>query len=879
MIISHIGDYLWYNLFMKKIVTGILAHVDAGKTTLSEALLYESGMLKKLGRVDNRDSFLDTFESERLRGITIFSKTARFAYKDTEIVMIDTPGHVDFSAETERALLALDEAILLINAGDGVQAHTKTLWKLLRERKIPTFIFVNKMDLYNADKAEVLCHLKKELSGDIVDFTDTGSDIFYEEAATASEELLNSYMETGKIDDGDLRTAVSNSRIFPVYFGSALKNTGIKEFLEGFVSFSTEGKPLKNFSALCIKITRDKAGNRLTWLKLLGGSLKVKDELAGEKINEIRLYSGEKYESVKELSGTDVCAVTGLKNSAVGKTYGEALSEYKPTLEPVLTYAVIYPKEVDAVTMHRNLKELEAEEPSLGVSYNEATGDIFVNLFGDVQTEILTGQIEKRFGIKVSFGTGRILYKETISDTVEGVGHFEPLRHYAEVHLRLEPLPLGEGLKFDTEVSENDLALNWQRLVLTHLNEKVHKGVLTGSPITDMKITLVAGKAHLKHTEGGDFRQATYRAVRQGLMMAESVLLEPFYDYELTVPNTSVGRAMNDIDRMWGSAVVTKQTDKESVIEGRAPVATLNGYATEVSSYTKGLGRLSLSLSGYGLCHNPEEVISARMYSPEGDVRNPADSVFTSGGSSNIIPWNEVYKYMHLPLSFLEKENGLKSQEIKKNPERLNITVTTEEVDDIIKKASFSNQNGREESYKGISRELLEKRRVGGRKEEKPVIYKGTKETTSFLLIDGYNVVHAWKELAGIAERDINAAAGRLIDIVSNYAAMTGYQTILVFDAYRVPGHSREVINYHNICVVYTEECETADRYIERYAHANAKKKDVSVITSDGVEQVIIRGEGCRLMSSRDFEADYLRRTELLKESSLGEGIRISSDE
>ncbi len=870
---------MWYNLFMKKIVTGILAHVDAGKTTLSEALLYESGMLKKLGRVDNRDSFLDTYESERTRGITIFLKTARFAYKDTEIVMIDTPGHVDFSAETERALLALDEAILLINAGDGVTAHTKTLWKLLRERKIPTFFFVNKMDLYNVDKAEVLNNLKKELSADIVDFTDTGSETFKEETATASEELLNSYMETGRIEDEDIKKVVSNCRIFPVYFGSALKNTGVKELLDGLVSFSAQSMPCEKISARCIKITRDKAGNRLTWLKLLGGSLKVKDELSGEKINEIRLYSGEKYESVKELSGTDVCAVTGLKNSSVGKAYGEAASIYKPTLEPVLTYAVIYPKEVDAVTMHRYLKELEAEEPSLNVSYNETTGDIFVNLFGDVQTEILTGQIERRFGIKVSFGTGRILYKETISDTVEGVGHFEPLRHYAEVHLRLEPLPLGEGLKFDTEVSENELSLNWQRLVLTHLNEKVHRGVLTGSPITDMKITLVSGKAHIKHTEGGDFRQATYRAVRQGLMLAESVLLEPFYDYELIVPNPSVGRAMNDIDRMWGSAVVTKQTDKETVIEGRAPVSTLNGYASELSSYTKGLGRLSLSLSGYGLCHNPEEVITARMYSPESDVKNPCDSVFTSGGSSNIIPWNEVYKYMHLPLSFLQKETEDEKSEVKKNPERLDITVTTEEADDIIRKASFSNQNGRKESYKGISRELMEKRRIGGRKEEKTVVYKGTKETTCFLLIDGYNVVHAWKELSDIAKRDMNAAAGRLIDIVSNYAAMTGYQTILVFDAYRVLGHSREVINYHNICVVYTEECETADRYIERYAHANAKKKDVTVITSDGVEQVIIRGEGCRLMSSRDFETDYFRRTELLKESRLGAGIRILSDE
>jgi len=864
---------------MSKIVTGILAHVDAGKTTLSESLLFEAGQIRKIGRVDSGDSFLDTDTYEKERGITILSKVARLSYNDNEFTLVDTPGHVDFSAEMERVLNVLDEAILLINATDGVQAHTKTVWKLLRSFNIPTFIFVNKMDLPDTDKEKVLANLRRELSGEIVDFTDTHSEQFFEDAATGSEKLLDIYMEEGVIPDELIRESIGGCDIFPVFFGSALKQQGIKEFLDGMDRFSSDYKRYDRFGAYCYKITKDKNGNRLTHLKITGGELAVKGVLNGEKVNEIRLYSGEKYEAVPFAAAGDICAVTGLKDSRPGTSYGCEPLGKGTSLEPVLTYAVKYPDDVQPAMMHRILSELEEEEPSLKVEFNEGTRELYVNLFGEVQTEILTHRIEDRYNIKVTFGTGRILYKETISDVVEGVGHFEPLRHYAEVHLKMEPSDPGTGLIFETDVSENDLALNWQRLIMTHLQERIHKGVLTGSPITDMKITLVAGKAHLKHTEGGDFRQATYRAVRQGLMMAESVLLEPFYFYELVLPDYAVGRAMTDIDRMWGSAVVSEQHNGESIITGTAPVSTLNGYAKEVMAYTKGLGRLSVGLAGYEPCHNSEEVIAARMYSPENDLKNPCDSVFCSHGAGTVVHWSEVYNYMHLPLqSYGAQSISEEPVEIRRT-EAKEIIVTTEEIDEIINRTAFSNRKASPTSYKGISASVREKNRIGGRKEEKPMVYKGTKEKKKYLLVDGYNVVHAWSELADISEANIAGAAGRLMDIVSNYSAMTGIDTILVFDAYKVPGHKTEVQDYHNIKVVYTKTAETADRYIERYAHENGHKYDITVITSDGVEQVIIRGEGCNLMSSRDFEEDYYKKSSQLKESKFSDGIRIISDE
>lgn len=857
-----------------------MAHVDAGKTTLSESLLFEAGSIRRIGRVDNADTFLDTDQCEKERGITILSKTARLKFGGTEFILVDTPGHVDFGAEAERALKAMDEAVLLINATDGVQAHTRTLWKMLKSLNIPVFIFVNKMDLPDTDKAAILASLRKELASECADFSDIGSENFYEDCATASEELLELYMEEGHIPDNLIQDAVGERKLFPVFFGSALKQQGVKEFLEGIERFSPEYKRASEFGAYCYKISRDKAGNRLTFLKITGKDLSVKEVLKGEKINEIRLYNGEKYEPVTTAFAGDVCAVTGLKDSGAGMGYGIEQDGREAFLEPVLIYAIRYPSDVDSQTMHRILQEIEEEEPSLNVEYSEATGEIYVRLFGEVQTEILTRRIEDKANIKVTFGTGKIRYKETISDVVEGVGHFEPLRHYAEVHLRMEPAEPGTGLSFDTEVDVNDLALNWQRLILTHLKEKEHKGVLTGSPITDMKITLVAGRAHLKHTEGGDFRQATYRAVRQGLMLADSVLLEPFYFYELTLPEYAVGRAMTDIDRMWGNSVVSSLTKGEAVLTGTAPVATMNGYAKEVAAYTQGKGRLSLALSGYEPCHNTEEVLAARMYNPENDFRNPCDSVFCSHGAGTVVPWSEVYEYMHLPLASMESENkGDITIDYVNQTKQKEIFVTTEEVDAIINKTAYANRKPEQVSHKGISAALREKNRMGGRAVEKPVEYKGTVQKKKYLLVDGYNVVHAWKELSDIAERDINAAAGRLMDIVSNYSGITGNNAILVFDAYKVLAHNAEELDYANIKVVYTKTAETADRYIERYAHENGKKYEITVITSDGVEQVIIRGEGCNLMSSRDFEVDYERRSRELKDMKLSEGIRIIKDD
>lgn len=866
---------------MKKIAIGILAHVDAGKTTLSEGLLFKAGSIRKAGRVDNKDSFLDTDKYERERGITIFSKTARLNYKDTQFIMVDTPGHIDFGAEMERTISVLDEAILIVSATDLVRAHTKTIWKLLRKAGIPTFIFVNKIDLSDLPKEKILKNLKKELSNEAIDFSNPCNEEFYEEAATANEALLNEFLSTETISKDNIRKAVSNCEIFPVCFGSALKMEGVDALLDTLCEYSESKSYPDSFGALCYKISKDKNANRLTHLKITGGSLKVKDLLNEEKVNEIRIYSGDKYESVNEVYSGDICAVTGLKESKAGSVFGNNTFYHETSFTPVLLYAINYPKHIDSVEMHRMLKLLEEEEPTLKVSFDEITKDIYVHLMGEVQTEILTKQIKDRYDIDVTFSTGKILYKETIEDTVEGVGHFEPLRHYAEVHLKLEPLDRGEGLIFESNVSENDLSLNWQRLILTHLHEKTHRGVLTGSPIIDMKITLVSGKAHPKHTEGGDFRQATYRAVRQGLMQTESVLLEPFYDYELTVPSDCVGRAMLDIDRMWGTSEVKSQKPEEAVITGIAPVSTLNGYAKEVRAYSKGKGSLSVSFHGYATCHNTEEVLRDTNYIPENDVRNTPDSVFCANGSSFIVPWSEVFDYMHLPLSSKESDtvDDKSDETISRTKETKDIFLSIEEVDDIINKTAFSNKKKDQMSHKGISKELLNKRRVGGRSIEKPVVYKGTPKKEEYLLVDGYNVVFSWDELSEIAKSNINGAAGRLMDIVSNYSALTGIKAILVFDAYKVKDHKTEEIDYSNIKVVYTKTAETADHYIERYAHENGKKYDIHVVTSDGVEQIIIRSEGCRLISSRDFKIDYERRSKELKETNFGEGISISHDE
>ena len=851
---------------MKKIVAGILAHVDAGKTTLSEALLFESGTIRKTGRVDNGDAFLDTNAYEKERGITIYSKTARLNLNDTELILLDTPGHVDFSQETERAISVMDVAILLINASDGVQSHTRTLFKILKEHNKPIITFVNKMDLPDTDKKTVMESLKNNLSGDFVDFSEDGTDSFYETIATVSDEALSQYMETGKVEESLISEAFRQRKVFPVYFGSALRLQGVKDFLQGFEKYASPSEIKTQLSGIVYKITKDAGNVRETHIKLTGGSLKVKDLLNSEKINDLRLYSGNKYASVKEVFAGDVCAITGVTNLKSGDVFGDEPPIPMKILEPVLNYTLKFADSDDMVKMHRYLQELEEEDPTLGVEYNEATRELSLKLMGEVQTEILKKTMLDRFGVNVSFGPGKVLYKETIEDVVEGVGHFEPLRHYAEVHLLMEPGERGSGLIFESSVSENDLKRNWQQLILTHLKEKMHKGVLTGAPITDMKITLVSGKAHLKHTEGGDFRQATYRAVRQGLMQATSHLLEPFYFYEIEVPENQVGKVLTDIDRMAGTGEVMENAGGIARIVGRAPVSTLNGYAKDLAAFTKGLGRVSFTNAGYDLCHNEDEVVAAKQYNPEADLKNSPDSVFCMHGAGTVIPWHEVFDYMHLPLLGMEKNESSGYREVinKGGTKREELFLSTEEIDDIIHNAGAANINKKKLAGKAFDiNERLRPKEVDLKAPE----YKGTKPKEQFMLIDGYNVVHAWPELHDLSNVNLNGAAGRLMDIVSNYAAITGKQVILVFDAYKVPGHAEEEIDYHNIKVVYTKYAETADHYIERYAHVNGGKKDrvITVVTSDGVEQVIIRGEGCVLLSSRDFMDEVKRASESIE--------------
>ncbi|MCQ2519739.1 MAG: TetM/TetW/TetO/TetS family tetracycline resistance ribosomal protection protein [Lachnospiraceae bacterium] len=875
---------------MKKVVCGILAHVDAGKTTLSEALLYKAGVIKTLGRVDSKNTYLDTDASERERGITIYTKSARLVLGDFEMILIDTPGHTDFSAEMERALSVLDMAVLLISASDGVSGHTKTLWSLLKRHNIPTVFFVNKMDLPDVEKTAILADLKRELSAYAMDFSvpgcigfdektiksriETGADVFptatdaaeyFENAATATEDMMAEYFDKESVSGESTKEAFLNRKLFPCLFGSALKQDGV----ESLVNVLAYLAPVKNypdeFGAYAYKITRDSQGVRLSHLKITGGSLKVKEMLGEEKVNELRLYSGDKYESAKEVFAGDIVAVPALSNTLPGTVFGIGTAGKLPSLEPVLEYAVLFDRSIDITRMHNVMKELEEEEPGLHVEYDEALREIHVRLMGEVQTEILSRRLHDDYGLDVSFGQGKISYRETINNVVEGVGHFEPLRHYAEVHLKMEPLERGSGLVFESEVSVNDLLLNWQRLILTHLKEREHRGVLTGSPVTDMKFTLVAGRAHLKHTEGGDFRQATYRAVRQGLMQAENVLLEPYYDFTLEIPDNMVGRAMTDLDRMFCTTTVSESVNGLSVLNGRGPVATLNGYARDVMAYTHGKGHISLVVAGYDKCHNPEEVIEARGYNPEADIRNTPDSVFCSHGAGVVVPWNEVHLHMHLPFSVgvsgesKEEKPLLPNHGTEKEREWF---VSTEEIDSIINKTAYANTKSSHTSYKGRSSSLIERQRTKTVKENKETVYKGTTFKDKYMLIDGYNVIHAWPELKELAAIDLSAAAGRLIDIVSNYQGIMGYNTIVVFDAYKLPNHPREELVFHNIKVVYTKTAETADRYIERYSHENGKKYDITVVTSDGVEQVIIRGAGCNLLSSKDFLSEVNRASE-----------------
>lgn len=847
---------------MKKFVIGILAHVDAGKTTLSESLLYLSGKIRKMGRVDNKDSYLDNYELERARGITIFSKQAVFEIDGRQIILLDTPGHVDFSAETERTLQVLDYAILVISAADGVQGHTKTLWRLLDIYNIPVFLFINKMDRDNADKNKLMKEIKEQLDDGCIDFEKSGTEEFYEQLAMCDEKIMEAYLEDGQIETGLIGKALAKRKVFPCFFGSALKLEGVEQFLKAIVEYSIAPDYPDEFGAKIFKITRDEQGNRFTHMKLTGGKLKVRDVLSNgiweEKVNQIRIYSGEKFEAVNEAEAGDVFSVTGLTKAKPGEGLGIEEASNSPVLEPVLSYQVILPKGCDIRAMLPKLYEIEEEQPELHIVWDENLQEIQAKVMGEVQIEILQSLIKKRFNVDVTFGDGKILYKETILNTVEGVGHFEPLRHYAEVHLLLEPGKRGSGLKFETKCSEDILSKNWQRLILTHLKEKEHKGVLTGSPITDMKITLVSGKAHNKHTEGGDFREATYRAVRQGLKEAESVLLEPYYDFYLELPEKMVGRAMTDIEKMHGTFEISRSNGDMAVLKGSAPVSTMRNYQKEVLAYTRGLGRLFCNLKGYDICHNQEEIIQSIGYDSEKDVENPTGSIFCEQGAGFFVEWYRVKEYMHLE-GYLKKETNLKTEQGVKPKNKEERTISLEEIDKIIDKTFYANQGkkSRWKKRKSAIESYYIPRDYVNKKEEKK---------DEYLLVDGYNIIYAWPELKEIADENMDGAKIKLLDLLSNYRWIRNCEIIVVFDAYRVEGHREEVMDYYSIHVVYTREAQTADEYIEKFAYDNKRKYDITVATSDSLQQIIVQGEGCALLSARELKAEVIQANKRLQE-------------
>ena len=861
---------------MKQRTIGMLAHVDAGKTTLSEAMLYISGCIRKLGRVDNRDAFLDTYELERARGITIFSKQARLQLGEWQITLLDTPGHVDFSAEMERTLQVLDYAILIISGADGVQGHTGTLWKLLRKYRIPTFLFVNKMDQAGTDATALLAHIKAALHENCVDFTaglHQASDTFWENVAMCEEESLEEFLQEGTLSYQTVGRLIAERKVFPVFFGSALKLTGIEEFMQTMSELlqcpADENREQKPFGARIFKITRDEQGNRLTHLKVTAGHLQVKDVLPGseEKINQIRLYSGAKFETTNRVEAGSVCAVTGPEHTRPGQGIGCEEGATIPLLEPVLHYRLELPEGMDASRMLPGLRQLEEEIPELHLVWQGELQEIQAQVMGEVQMEILQSLILSRFGVKVGFGEGSIVYKETIANPVEGVGHYEPLRHYAEVHLLLEPLEPGSGMQFEAAVSEDVLDRNWQRLILTHLQEQEHRGVLTGSPITDMKITLVAGRAHLKHTEGGDFRQATYRAVRQGLMQAQSVLLEPMYEFRLEVPDGALGRAMSDLEYKHAEFSIEQSGQGVSLLTGKLPAACVKNYQKEVFAYTKGHGQFSYVWKGYEPCHNAEEVIARMAYDAEADLNHPASSVFCAHGAGFVVPWEEVRNYMHLPFVSCGREENFTADDWKyrgsTGRESKETWVGTEEIDAILEKTYYANRRKDEPRY-GYQR-----KRAGESPSRNPVTVTYQKKETKeeYLLVDGYNVIFAWEELRELAKVNIDSARGKLQDILCNYQAVRGCHLIVVFDAYRVQGHETEISDYHNIHVVFTKEAETADQYIEKFAHENGRKYRVIVATSDGLEQIIIRGQGCELLSARELEEEVKRSGETLHQA------------
>lgn len=859
---------------MKKLVIGILAHVDAGKTTLSEGLLYSAGNLKKLGRVDHKNAFLDTYRLEQNRGITIFSKQARILTDEVEFTLLDTPGHVDFSAEMERALQILDYAILVISGTDGVQGHTQTVMKLLERYEIPVFLFVNKMDLPGMEKSGILNQLKERFGDGFVDFSLDGQEEWKENIAVCSEELLEHYMETGEVEEEVVCSMIARRAIFPCFFGSALKLEGVEEFLNILKKYTREPVYGQEFAARVFKIARDEQGKRLTYLKVTGGLLKVKQEIEyrdgeKEKADQLRLYSGIKYDTADCVKAGEVCAVTGLTHTYPGQGIGAEQEDILPALEPVLTYQIQLPEGTDVHGMLQRLRELEEEEPELQIVWKEQVKEIHVRVMGEIQTEILQSMIQERFGVEVSFGAGSIVYRETIEEPVEGVGHFEPLRHYAEVHLLMEPLERGSGLVFDTSCSVDELDGNWQKLILTHLAERSHPGVLTGAAITDMKITLIAGRAHQKHTEGGDFRQATYRAVRQGLKMANSILLEPYYAFRMELPAEHLGRAMTDIQKRYGTFEHPEQQGEIAILSGKAPVSTMHDYARELASYTHGEGRISCELAGYERCHNEEEVVAQTGYDSEADLENPTGSVFCAHGAGFVVRWDEVPQYMHLhPEIRLHKEQTQEetTEVFQREKEEQDSALLDKELEAIF-----------ERTFGPLKRKLPSETQGMGyekkHKPEKPYVPKWDKKkpVKKYLLVDGYNLLFSQKELGELAKINLDGARMKLMDILCNYQGYKKQELILVFDAYRVKGNIGEVMEYHNIHVVYTKEAQTADAYIEKATHELAKKHDVTVVTSDGLEQLIILGQGGRRISSREFWIEIAQMENEIREGWITE--------
>ncbi len=855
------------------ICIGLLAHVDAGKTTLSESMLYLSGRIRQQGRVDHGNAYLDTYELERARGITIFSKQAELVFGELEVTLLDTPGHVDFSAEMERTLRVLDYAILVINGADGVQGHTETLWKLLKQYRIPAFLFINKMDQNGTDAEKLLEELRVKLSGSCIRFGEAeDSEEFLENVAMAEEQVLETYLEHGTIERGEISRLIWERKVFPCYFGSALKNIGVKEFLAGLECYAKERSYPEEFGAKVYKIARDPQGNRLTYLKVTGGVLKVRDLIryqdVEEKVSQIRIYSGEKYDAVQEVRAGRVCAVTGLTKTYPGEGLGAEPPSEGPVLTPVLNYQLILPEGCDTHGMLLKLRQLEEEDPELHIVWNEELGEIHAQLMGEVHTEILQSMIRERFQTEVTFGPGNIVYKETIKRPAEGVGHFEPLRHYAEVHLLLEPGESGSGLVFAADCSEDVLDRNWQRLILTHLAEKEHRGVLTGSAITDMKITLVAGRAHLKHTEGGDFRQATYRAVRQGLKSTESVLLEPYYEFRMEIPAEFVGRALTDIQRMAGEFQTPDTEGDFAVITGSAPVSEMRDYQLEVTSYTKGRGRLFCTLKGYAPCHNAEEVIEQIGYDSEGDLDNPTGSVFCAHGAGFHVSWDQVPDHMHLEYVWTpEAEKEKSAIEAKKGQGsvqsgRVSSSFSRSVEEDKELEEIFLRTYGKIERKRPIA-----ERRVESPEERQKRMRKDQME--EYLLVDGYNVIFAWEDLKELAKVNIEGARNKLMDVLCNYQGFKKCNLILVFDAYKVQGQELGVQKYHNIYVVYTKEAETADQYIEKVVHEIGRKYHVTVATSDNVEQVVTLGQGGKLLSARELRTEVEEVQRQIREEYL----------